>query len=302
MPPLRTKELRELLDGVNSRLKALEAGLPDGMTLEAVVAAAHSNLEKTKQSSTEIDSIAETLRARKLEADHIKGEINALGVDLKAYKEILYVDRDDFIKFRESFAETQEKTKFLQQETERQLGLVNAETLANSFNDEAEKLKISTDEWFIKIQWMSGVFAIAVVCIAIWQTLASEIIFELSFLIRAIIIAPIIWFLYFCSRNYREEKNLLDSYLFKAATARSFEAYRQLLRSQFKDYPEIFDSSGVQKISLAQTEEIKFITSTVSSIYQPPFLKINNEKLTKNDSDSLEDLFLVMERIKGLFH
>ena len=299
MSNITKKQLEELLKQIESRLKGLEAQLPEGITLESAITQVNENVNKAKTLSGEMDSIAQSVRSQQQEVKQVKESVDSIELELKGQKETLLADKENFEKFREEFKETQNKTKELQTETETQLGLVSAEKLANSFNDEAEKLKTSTKEWFSRVKWTTITLVATVVGIAWWQLSDSKTIFELSFLIRATLTTPIIWFLYFSSHNYNEEKSLLDNYLFKAAVARSFEAYRQLLRSQFEDYEDT-DESGSKKLSEVQEKEIEFILNTIKGIYSSPILERGKDTVTKKNLGPLEEILSIVERIKNL--
>ena len=299
MANLTKKQLEEALSGIQSRLKSLEEKLPEGVTLESALVQVSENITKAKSLSSEAESITQSIRTQKQEIDQTKTNVDSIKTELEEQKETLLSDQEDFEKFRKSFEETQNITKELQTETETQLGLVSAEKLANSFNDEAEKLKTSTADWFSRVKWTTAILALTVVGIAWWQLSTSETIFELSFLIRATLTTPLIWFLYFSAHNYNEEKSLLDNYLFKAAVARSFEAYRQLLRSQFEDY-EGADGEESNKLTDVQEREIEFILATIKGIYSSPIPERGREKITKKNLGPLDEVLSIVERIKNL--
>ena len=299
MAGLTKKQLEESLNGIETRLKSLEAKLPEGVTLESAITQVNENIAKAKTLISEAESLTQSIRSQKQEIDQAKENIDSIETALEEQKTTLLSDKEDFVKFRQSFEETQSKTKELQTETETQLGLVSAEKLANSFNDEAGKLKTSTAEWFSRIKWTTIVLVLTVIGIAWWQLSTSKTIFELSFLIRATLTTPIIWFLYFSSHNYNEEKSLLDNYLFKAAVARSFEAYRQLLRSQFEEYESV-DGEESNKLSNVQEREIEFILATIKGIYSSPIPERGRENLTKKSLGPLDEVLSVVEKIKNL--
>ncbi len=299
MAYLTKKQLEESLRKIEGRLKNLEEQLPEGMTLESVIGQVNENLNKAKNLASEAETTIQSIRTHKQEIEQAKEKVGTIETELDEQKKTLLSDKADFATFREEFEETQNKTKELQTETETQLGLVSAEKLANSFDDEAKKLKTSIDDWFSKVKWTTLAFVFTVAGIAIWQLSTSDTIFELSFLIRATLITPIVWFLYFSASNYNEEKSLLDNYLFKAAVARSFEAYRQLLRSQFEDY-EGEDGDTTNKLSDVQEKEIEFILSTIKGIYTSPILERDKDKISKKNFGHLDEVLSVLEKIKNL--
>jgi len=299
MAYLTKKQLEDSFRQIETRLKGLEDQLPEGMTLESSITQVSEDVSKAKTLSSEADSVTQFIRSQKQEVEEAKERIAAVETELEGQKKILLADKEAFEKFREEFKETQGKTKELQTETETQLGLVSAEKLANSFNDEAEKLRTSTRGWFSRVKWTTGVLVVVVIGIAGWQLRDSDTIFELSFLIRATLTTPIIYFLYFSAQNYKEEKSLLDNYLFKAAVARSFESYRQLLKSQFEDYEDV-DGEGSNKLSEVQEKEIEFILDTIKGIYASPILDRGRGKITKKNLAHLNELLSAMEQIKNL--
>jgi len=293
MAYLTKKQLEESLKRITARLKELEDQLPEGVTLEDAITQINEDVTKTKALLSEAESVTQSIRTKEQEAKEAKESTTLIEKELEEQKEALLADKEDFKKFREEFKATKSKTEELQAETETQLGMVSAEKLANSFNDEAEKLKISTEGWFSKVKWSTATLVVAVIIIALWQLNNSNTIFELSFLIRATLTTPIIWFLYFSAHNYNEEKSLLDNYLFKAAVARSFEAYRQLLRSQFEDYEDP-DGEGSNKLSDVQEKEIEFILATVKGIYASPVLDRGKEKISKRNLEPLDEILSVI--------
>lgn len=138
MANLTKKQLEEALSDIQSRLKSLEEKLPEGVTLESALAQVSENITKAKNFSSEAETITQSIRSQKQEVDQTKTNIDSIETELEEQKTTLLSDKEDFKKFRESFEVTQNKTKELQTETETQLGLVSAEKLANSFNDEAK--------------------------------------------------------------------------------------------------------------------------------------------------------------------
>ena len=89
MSNITKKQLEELLKQIESRLKGLEAQLPEGITLESAITQVNENVNKAKTLSGEMDSIAQSVRSQQQEVKQVKESVDSIELELKGQKETL---------------------------------------------------------------------------------------------------------------------------------------------------------------------------------------------------------------------
>ena len=169
----------------------------------------------------------------------------------------------------------------MRQETLTQLGLAASEKLSNSFEQVKVDLGKEKDRW---VSWLIGgvvVLVLATIGIALWQVQEQGTLYHLGFLIKIALTSPLVYFVVFVNREYSRVRNLIEEYTFKAAIARSFEAYKEILQDAFSEHQ-----------ALIYQKKLDFILEAVTGLYSSPMrnVKVNNAKEKDISPDILAQL------------
>jgi hypothetical protein len=229
---MKRVELESIVQEINQKIESVEV-------LNQKIGQANQLIEETQAN-------AQVLKNSTIEIENFKGLIESISNEVSGFKEVIEeihktsidytgtvaTQMNEYNELKDNFDELLKDNNELSKTIKEQLGLVSMEILANSFFEEAGKLKKSSTKWF---WWLFGsmiALLLSVVGVAVWQIIAEETLFQLSFLIRIPIITPVLYFLVFVAKQYGRDRKLLDEYTFKASVARSFEAYRKLLKEE----------------------------------------------------------------------
>ena len=262
---MNKKELQQALTEINQRLTALgdlNSLVQQGQSLPNLI-------NDTQIKKTSIESFLSDLPTRSEELNRITTEVKSLNEQV--------VTRDGEVSdLVEKTKEVQQKVDGLIKETQVQLGVAANAKLASTFEGVKDELGREKGKWF---WWLVGAVAaliLATVGIVFWQIHENETIFELSFLIKIALTSPIVYFVVFTSREYGRVRNLIEEYTFKAAIARSFEAYKNIIEEIFSDY----------QVSTYQ-QKLDFILGAVTDLYSSPMknIKENYVKEKENSPD-----------------
>ena len=142
-------------------------------------------------------------------------------------------------------------------------------TLANSFDKRKEELKKSTVMWLVVIASSTLLLILFLIVFILVPVIKKEINpTDVYTWYRLTISSPLIFFIVFASIQYGKDRNLLEKYAFKAATALSLEGYTTLLINTFgKDDKKI------------EGKILEFVLSSMNAIYQQPFDPIKESKV-----------------------
>jgi len=272
---MKKEELAATLTEIQARLNSLgdlSVLIAQGNSLPELVqkvqAAQTSVQELLPQLTTQKDSTAELLK------------------EIQILKEELTTKNEEVEELTQKTQELQEKTDSLKQQTLEQLGLAASEKLSNSFEQVKVELHQEKISWFGRLSLGVVALVLATAAIAVWQVKDTGTLYELTFLIKIALTSPIVYFIVFTNREYGRVRNLIEEYTFKAAIARSFEAYKEILEEAFADQQE----SVYQK-------KLDFILGAVTSLYSSPMknIKSNSTKESEISPDillKLKDIFL----------
>jgi hypothetical protein len=285
---MKKTELESIIEKINQKIESVDILNQKIEKANQIIQEVQTNAETLKNSATEIEKFKGSIEQINNEVAGFKDVIENVHGTSVEYSETVAKQTDEYRELKENFDELTNNNNELSETIKDQLGLVSMEILANSFFEEAGKLKESSHKWF---WWLFGsmvALLLSVIGVATWQIIAEDTLFQLSFLIRIPIITPVLYFLIFVAKQYGRDRKLLDEYTFKASVARSFEAYRKLLREE--------DESAE-----SDKQKIDFIIETIRNIYSSPMNNIreNGEK-SKDDEIGLGTLSKITNIIKGL--
>ncbi|KKS89057.1 MAG: hypothetical protein UV65_C0040G0002 [Parcubacteria group bacterium GW2011_GWF2_43_11] len=255
---MKNKELEQKLMEVDAQLKALgdlNALVLQSQNLPNIISDA-----QTKKSS--LESFLADLPAR-------GEEVNKLAGDAKSLSEQLATRDQEVSELVGQTEELQKKVLTLVEETRVQLGKAANEKLANSFEQVKGDLKSDKSKFF---WWLVGAIAslvIATAAVVWWQLEEIGTLYHLSFPVRIALLSPIIYLIVFIKSEYNRARNLIEEYTFKAAIARSFEAYK-----------EIVEGTELK----ASKETLGFILKSISDLYSSPMVNIKNNRDGEKES------------------
>ena len=176
--------------------------------------------------------------------------------------------------------------KGLIEETKVQLGVAASAKLASTFEKVKGELVVDKWKWF---KWLVGAVVVLIVATALivgWQIKDVGTLYQLSFLVKLALTSPFVYFVVFINREYSRTRSLIEEYTFKAAIARSFEAYKELIQDT--------DSEDAAKT-------LEFIIKSISDLYSSPMLNIKKHSLKEkeNSPDILSGARLGISGITG---
>ncbi len=247
---MNKKELEQKLVEVDAQLKALgdlniliqkSSGLP------GIIA----DIEAKRNT---IAPFVNDLPLQKTKLNEILSEVGVLKSQLSAGNE-------NVTNLTAKTEELQKKVVDLIDQTKVQLGVAANAKLASTFEQVKSDLIKEKIKFF---NWLVGVVVCLVLVtglIVVWQIYDVGTLYHLSFPIRIALVSPIIYFVVFINREYNRVKHLIEEYTFKAAIARSFEAYREIVQDA--------DSEESEKT-------LAFILKSITDLYSSPMVNIKN--------------------------
>lgn len=255
---MNKKELDAKLNEIQSRLSILgdlNGLIQKGAELPSLVSQAQTTNAAVQQLLPKLSAQQQSLTALTSEISALKEELSGKNSEI-----------DELV---QKTNEIQEKTESLKQQTLTQLGLAANEKLSNSFEQVKVELAKEKDKWF---NWLVGAVAVLVVgatALAGWQVYEFGTLYHFAFLIKIALTAPLVYFIVFINREYSRTSRLIEEYAFKAAIARSFEAYKEILQDAF-----------VEQQSLIYQKKLDFILEAVAGLYSSPMRNVK-ENMTK---------------------
>lgn len=155
------------------------------------------------------------------------------------------------------------RAKTLGQEIEDTYSIVVDTTLAGTLVTRRDDLKPTVKRW--ERMYIVSLFIISLaVILALTVDRPSTLIQVLTE--RLVFITPLVVVAFVASRQFSQERKLLEEYAFKAATAQSLKGYTLLLNEQFKDMPE------------ARKEILQFTIGAMQNIYDRQPLENRSSK------------------------
>ena len=257
------KEIEQKLTEINEQLKVL------------------GDLNTLLQQSKNLPDLISDVQAKKAEVETFLNdlperseELNRLTTEVKNLNEQATIHHGEVSELSEQTKELHKKVEELIKETKVQLGVAANAKLASTFERVKENLIGEKWKWF---WWLVGavvVLIIATVIVVIWQIKDVGTLYQLNFLVKLALTSPFVYFVVFINREYSRTRNLIEEYTFKAAIARSFEAYKEIIQS--------INSEDL-------TETLDFIIRSIKDLYSSPMVNIKNntQKEKENSPDIL---------------
>ena len=157
------------------------------------------------------------------------------------------------------------------------------------FDKRRSHLKTDLIKWEKNIRITTIILTIFIVFLFIFHLCLvgfkiKSITFDLSFYLRFLMTSPVIFYLFFCTEQFKKTKILHDKYSFKTTLAFSIQSHLELL-SKNEDFTE---PEHINKI-------LDFTLNGFSKIYQEPYIvNDNNVKINLK----LKELEVGVENIK----
>ncbi len=139
-------------------------------------------------------------------------------------------------------------------------------SLAGSFDTRKKELADSVKLWYGTLAWSTFVLFASVVGIYLTSFYGGFVGINI-FLPRILLTSPLIFFTAFATQRYTHERNILERYAFKSATASALESYTKLLKNTFKS-------------SEAEKRILDFVVDSMTVIYKEPFDTKNESKIS----------------------
>jgi len=196
-------------------------------------------------------------------------ELKNLIVEVKSLSEQVITRDSEVSELSKQTEELQEKAEELIEETKVQLGIAANAKLASTFEQVRGSLIQDKWKWF---NWLIGAtvaLIIATALIVVWQIEDVGTLYKLNFLVKLALTSPFVYFVVFVNREYNRTRSLIEEYTFKAAIARSFEAYKEIIQN--------VDSDDAKKT-------LDFIIESITDLYSSPMVNIKNNSLKEKEN------------------
>src|SRR3989338_442965 len=258
---MNKKELEAKLIEIQQKLSALgelSTLIQSGTQLPALVNQAQSTSTAAQELLPKLTTQQQTLEALTKEILGLKNELSTRNEEIGGL-----VEKTNAL---------QEKTDGLRQETLAQLGLAASEKLSNSFEQVKIDLAKEKTSWFYWLVGGVAALVVATATIAVWQVRDVGTLYHISFFIKIALTSPLVYFIIFANREYNRARSLIEEYTFKAAIARSFEAYKEILQDAFADQqPLIFQ------------KKLDFMLDAVSGLYSSPMRNVKMNAIKEKE-------------------
>lgn len=235
------------------------------------------NLEQKKTDTAQISANIENLNTQLTE---LKNKTDQLNTTSDTLKQEFEAEKQKIDQKVVEFGDVKNKTDQLMNNIESQLGIVSAEKLALAFKHEAEKLEDTSKSWFKRFFISICVLFIVTAMIVIWEILVGGQLLSTGLAIKFSMTAPLLYFVIFIHGQYNRSKYLADEYVFKSSVARSFEAYRQLLKED-----------GLNAENKIDSKVLDFFINTITQIYKSPCLPID-DVVSEKEAEGIIKRFL----------
>ena len=186
-----------------------------------------------------LDSADEGLEAVYIWTQQQKEEIGKLLGQSRVDQATVAEMKTTSAKDAEGVADHKKEVEGYRKEVEKIYGYINGQGLAHSFSERQKQLKLPLIIW--------SVMLFASTCLVSWalyevfrelpiDTITGKRVFDPSSLFyRLSFVSPIILIFFVALRQYSRERRLLESYAFKAATAKALESYTEILARRFPE-------------------------------------------------------------------
>lgn len=152
-----------------------------------------------------------------------------------------------------------QKSAEFKNEIEQTFKIATDVSLANSFNERKKSLEDESTKWLKHLSWSTALLTLVVISIYFSQFIPNgPPPSDWKFWYRFAFTSPIIFYVYFASRNYNKNRDLLEKYAFKFATSLSLQSYAKLLTDNFKEDKH-------------KEELLNFSVRAIDLIYKEPY-------------------------------
>lgn len=255
---MNKKELEQKLIEVDAQLKAL------------------GDLNVLLQQSRNLPNLISDFQAKKSDIETFLNdlptrseELKNLTTGVKNLNEEVTARDSEVSELSEQTKELQKKVEELIEETKVQLGVAANAKLASTFEQVKRELITDKQKWFLWLVGAVGVLIVATVSVVVWQIIDAGTLYKLNFLIKLALTSPFVYFVIFINREYSRTRSLIEEYTFKAAIARSFDAYKEIIQDT--------DSEDAK-------ETLKFVIGSITDLYSSPMVNIKNNSLREKEN------------------
>ncbi len=177
-----------------------------------------------------------------------------------------------------SIVEIEDKIAGFEKKIVEQLGRASSGVLANAFYERQNEVEAEVSRWRKNLYWSTCLLVVVGISFFAYSFWAS---FDYQFLLKITVSLPLIYSVWFSSRQYERERKIVEQYSFKAAKAKSLSAFSKIV----KECSEGSDGS-------LSTQN--FVISSVSGIYDAPNLEY------EKDSFPSEKILKVAKELSSL--
>ena len=257
--------------------------------------------DKINDPNAGLQALTDLSTAKKNELEAIRSQSDKLFLEISRLKD----DSNSFLKdIKNAKLQAEESTnKIKEYEKESQefklkiaeiWEIATGSGLSNSFGKRKKELLIGTGAWVLIL--ILGV--IGYVALLVWiyhETFRNGTpTIDVAAWYRLTLTLPVLFLIGFASIQYSKERNILEKYAFKSATALALEAYTYLLTDKFVKF---------------EKEIVKFVLNAMTMIYKEPYDKGKKYKINFGinrifnmgvEENQMEEIQEIMKKAKGI--
>ncbi len=266
-------QIKDALASVQSNIESMTTAYSDFETIKQKIDNGETGLAAILKSSKDLK---QDIFIIKDQSEGLYKEIKNLNAESIAHHKQIVQLREQSESETNKIKEHEKTSQESKDKIVKLYGIVTGTGLANSFDARKKEIEVSMKSWYnILILTTTLLFAsVAAVYITWFQGNFQEISL---FLTRLTVTSPLLFFTIFATERYTHERNLLEKYAFKSATAFALESYTTLLKNTFKS------QADEQKI-------LDFVLDSMSTIYKEPFDKKTESKKSFSVNSKLGEI------------
>lgn len=257
-------ELETIKEEIKSKRTSVVQVSTNAENRQTQIEASHTRISELEKKATELTAKIEaentklvgylaTFEATRLKLDHADNGLEAIYTWAQQQKEEIgellgqsRLDRASVAEMKTSSAQDVEgiathkkEVEGYRKEIEKVYGFINGQGLAHSFSERQKQLRWPLIIW--------SVMLFASTCLVSWalfmvfkelplDPITGKRIFDpASLFYRLSFVSPIILIFVVALKQYSRERRLLESYAFKASTAKALESYTEILARRFPE-------------------------------------------------------------------
>ncbi|KND47638.1 MAG: hypothetical protein AB201_01745 [Parcubacteria bacterium C7867-006] len=214
------------------------------------------------------EAIQEEIEAVKKQSDVVFLEIKTFRDESQNYTKEIENLRKTSIENKDLILSHEKESTDLKDKIKEIYKIATDSALANSFDQRKVDLQKSSNFWY----WSVVVSTAILLCLIIWffwHVLRSSVTLNVDGYLwyRLTLTSPLIFFITFATFEYSKERNYLEKYAFKSATALSLHGYTTLLINTFGE------KKNEEKI-------LDFVLNSMTMIYQEPYEPTKESKFS----------------------